>query len=95
MFGLILFIAAIVYNTFSVGFVASILYKWFILSYFPMFPEIGWIQFAGIFLFLNSIIPTTSVHLKEEYKLEHSEWFPYLSPWLLLFAAWIFKIIFL
>lgn len=97
MISLILFVAAIIYGAFSVGFVASILYKWFILSYFityfPNLPEIGWVQFACFWLFLNSILPVTSVHLKEQYKIEGSEWFPFLSPWLLLLVSWVFKII--
>jgi hypothetical protein len=96
---LIVSILLIIYSTFSIGFVASILYKWFIFSYFvtyfPNLPEIGWIQFACFYLFLNSILPTPSVHLKKEYTTEGSEWFPFISPWLLLLIAWIFKIIFL
>lgn len=52
---LIVSILLIIYSTFSIGFVASILYKWFIFSYFvtyfPNLPEIGWIQFACFYYF--------------------------------------------
>ena len=91
----VLIVGLVLYSSFSWGYVSSIIYKWFILSQFPELPLIQWWQFAGIMFFINCFIHDTTTHyLKDEVKdNSKSLTTSLLSPWLLLFGAWIFKTI--
>lgn len=92
---ILLIIALTLYNSFSWGYVASIIYKWFILSQFVNLPDIKWWQFSGIMFFINCFIHnTTSSYIKEE-NLDTSKGLrsSLILPWIVLLSAWIFKII--
>lgn len=97
LLGVILLVPILVlYTSFAWGYVASILYIWFILPIFPNAPELTWIQLASIMIFLNCFIKVSKTHIKEEYEDNSAQWTNMiLNPWLTLLGAWIFKIILL
>jgi hypothetical protein len=88
-------VGLVLYSSFAWGYVASVIYQWFILTQFPDLPAIHWWQFAGIMFFINCFIHTSNTHyFKKEVKDNTTGLFiALLSPWLLLFGAWIFKVI--
>lgn len=85
----------VIYGAFSWGYVASIIYAWFIIPTFPNAPELMWWQLAGIMFFVNCFVHNSSVHyMKDEYKDETNGFIVFfIGPWLTLLGAWIFKII--
>lgn len=89
----LLTIAIVLYNSFSWGYVASVIYKWFILTQFADLPSIEWWQFAGIMFFINCFIHnTTTFYLKDEVKdNKRGLILSLISPWMALLGAWIFK----
>jgi hypothetical protein len=95
VFAVLLIVGLVLYSAFAWGYVASIIYKWFILSQFTELPVITWWQFAGIMFFINCFIHTANTHyFKEEVKDNTTGLtISLLSPWLMLFGAWIFKVI--
>jgi len=83
------------YVSFSWGYVATIISAWFIQPLFPEFPVFTWLQFAGIMFFINCFTNHGSSQVKKEYKDETQNLITlFLSPWLLLFAAWILHLIY-
>ncbi len=94
VFTILAIVILVMYSSFSWGYVASIVYKWFILSQFTQLPQIQWWQFAGIMFFINCFIHNSTRHyLKDEVKNNKTGMVTsILSPWLLLFSAWLFKI---
>lgn len=82
----------VLYSSFSWGFVATIIYKWFVLPLFPQFPVLTWIQFAGIMFFINCFVHGFSQvsNIKKEYRDELNGFITLiLAPWLTLFGAYI------
>lgn len=86
----------IIYEAFSWGYVASVIYGWFILTTFPQAPVLTWIQLAGIMFLVNCFVHnTTTNYIKKEYKDEIvGLGTSLIAPWLTLLGAWIFKIFF-
>ena len=80
----------VLYSSFAWGYVATIIYSWFILPLFPNLPLFTWLQFAGIMMFVNCFIKLSANNIKKEYKDEQANWTNVLlNPWLALLAAWI------
>lgn len=97
VFTILLIPFLVLYLSFSWGFVASIIYSWFITPVFPNSPDLNWMQFAGIMFFINCFVhSSTSAYIKDECK-DSTNGFTtsVLSPWMLLLGAWIFKIVFI
>jgi hypothetical protein len=93
---LVLIPLLIIYSSFSWGYVASIIYSWFILPIFTNAPILTWVQLAGIMFLVNCFVHSdSSIHyMKKEVKNEYTGLTTsILSPWLTLFGAWIFKIL--
>jgi hypothetical protein len=93
--GIMLLIPLLVlYSTFSWGYVASIIYMWFVIPVFPEVPVLLWYQFAGFMLLFNCFNHKSSTTIKKEFKEKNIDIvMMFLSPWLTLLGAWIFKII--
>jgi hypothetical protein len=73
------------YLTLSWGFVATKVYAWFILSIFPMAPQLTLLHFIGIILFLGVLMPRASTHIKEEYRDKQAATISFIiAPWLTL-----------
>lgn len=94
---ILLFIGIIIYGAFAWGYVAYIIYDWFILSQFTELPVIYWWQFAGIMFFVNCFVHSTDLsYFKDEIKDTKKGLFNSLArPWMVLIGAWLFKIIIL
>jgi hypothetical protein len=84
-----------IYNSFSWGYVASIIYQWFILSQFTNLPDIKWWQFSGIMFFINCFIHIDNSSFIKEEMLDIWKGLKngIINPWITLLTAWIFKII--
>lgn len=83
----------VIYGAFAWGYVASVIYGWFILTTFPQAPVLTWVQLAGIMFLVNCFVHnTTTNYIKKEYKDETVA--SLIAPWLTLLGAWIFKIFF-
>lgn len=84
----------VIYSSFAWGFVASIIYNWYIITIFTNAPALNWLQLAGIMFFINCLIRYNTTNIKQEYKDYNILWLEtILNPWLTLLGAWIFKII--
>lgn len=80
----------VLYSSFAWGYVATVIYSWFILPLFPNLPLFTWLQFAGIMIFVNCFVKPSINNIKKEYKDEQANWTSILlNPWLALLAAWI------
>lgn len=94
LIGLFVVILFVFYQTFAWGYVASIIYAWFVIPTFPHAPVLTWTQLAGVMFLVNCFVhsDTSLSYLKSEYK-DNTNGFitSILSPWLTLFSAWIFK----
>ena len=88
-------IVGTLYSSFSWGYVASIFYSWFIMPNFETLPDLSWYHFAGIMFFVNCFYHNSTLsYIKDEFKDSTSGVInTVLSPWVLLFCAFIFKII--
>lgn len=90
----LIFVATVFYISFAWGYVASVIYSWFILPIFPDLPHFTWIQLAGIMFFVNCFVhsSTTHAYLKDEIKDKNKGIDAQLAaPWILLLGAWLFK----
>lgn len=92
-FGIV--IGLTLYSSFSWGYVASICYSWFIMPNFETLPDLNWYHFAGIMFFVNCFYHNSTLsYIKSEFKDSTSGVIAsIISPWILLFCAFIFKII--
>src|SRR5690606_39400609 len=69
IFTFLIIVAIVLYQSFSWGYVSSILYKWFILPFSPELPELTWIQLAGVMFFVTCFFhSSTTSYLKDEVK---------------------------
>ena len=86
----------VLYSSFAWGYVASIIYRWFILIIFPTAPHLTWIQLAGIMFLVNCFVHDSTITvLKDEIKDKKAMWINTLiRPWAVLLAASLFKTIF-
>lgn len=86
----------VIYQSFAWGYVASVIYTWFIIPTFPNVPELLWWQLAEIMFFVNCFVHDgTKNWIKKEYRDEtNGLWISLGNPWLLLLGAWIFKVVF-
>ena len=83
------------YNAFVWGFIASIMYQWFILPYFEL-PELHWWHFTGFMFMLNCFIHSDTHQFKDEVKdTKQGLIGMFINPWILLALAWLFKTIIL
>jgi hypothetical protein len=90
----LLIIGVVLYASFAWGYVASVIYEWVVLPTFPSLPILKWWQFSGMMFLVNTFVHSDLHHFKEEVKDKTTgSIIGILSPWLTLFAAWIFKII--
>ena len=85
--------AIIAYGTLTWALVFHKFYYWFILSAFPTFSVLTYVQCMGIILFLGVITRDKSDRIKKEYKDESYTKF-LIGPWIVLLVGWIFKLIF-
>ena len=93
---ILLIFGLLIYTTFAWGFVASIIYGWFVLPIFPDAPTLNWLELAGLMFVVRCFIHPPNDQIKDEYKDNTSSMITGLIlPWTLLFGAWLFKIIFL
>jgi hypothetical protein len=84
------------YSAFAWGYVASVVYQWFILPQFNDLPQIEWWQFAGIMFLVNCFVHSSTHYFKDEVKdPKNGAITSLLSPWILMASAWVFKIIIL
>jgi hypothetical protein len=92
---LILIPLLVIYQSFAWGYVALIIYNWFLLPTFTTLPVLTWQELAGIMFFINCFVHnTTTAYIKDEYKdSKGGLTISILAPWLTLLGAWIFKII--
>lgn len=86
------------YLSFAWGFVSYKLFNWFIIPSFLdkgiFLPEFGILSFIGFSLFINTLIRSSSIHIKSEYKDETTERFSiFFNPWLILLLTWFIKLI--
>lgn len=95
LLALLLIPIMVIYSAFSWGYVASIIYTWFILPTFPDAPTLLWWELAGIMFFINCFVHESAKDtIKKEYKEEYSGLIGVIiHPWLVLLGAWIFKIL--
>jgi hypothetical protein len=85
----------ILYSSFSWGYVATVLSNWFIIPLFPEFPQFTWIEYSGIMFFIDCFIHLPKTQVKDEYIDKTSQWVKLiLSPWIVLFGAWILHLIY-
>jgi hypothetical protein len=84
----------VLYSSFAWGYVASVIYSWFIIPTFPEAPLLTWVQLAGIMFLVNCFVKGSSTSIKKEYQDNSDVWTKViLHPWLTLLSAWIFKVI--
>ena len=89
LFVIVVVVAMLFYSALSWGFVASKFYVWFILPLFPMLPEINYIGFIGIMLFVAAIGYKNSVVIKDEYtNKEAGLTLLFISPWVVFACGW-------
>lgn len=83
----------ILYSSFSWGWVASVMMKWYIIPVFPDFPILSWMQLAGIMFFVQCFTYSPKTQVKDEYenKTAHTT-SVLLAPWLTLLCAWVFHL---
>jgi hypothetical protein len=83
----------IIYGAFSWGYVGHTLYMWFIIPHFPTLPTFSVIQFIGFMLFVNVMTNRSNgPHIKDEFKDQSAMYSTLiLSPWIMLFIAWLLK----
>ena len=95
IFAMGLVILLIAYSSFAWGYVASIMYKWFIISLFPTLPILLWWQFAGIMFFVNCFVHSGQTHNFKDDVLDKQKGITtnLLAPWISLLCAYIFKLI--
>lgn len=85
----------VIYSSFSWGYVATVIYSWFVLPLFPDLHVFTWLEFAGIMFFVSCFVSPPAKEIKDEYKDSVSIWAnAILNPWVLLLAAWIFHFIY-
>ncbi len=93
---ILIFSILMLYQSFAWGYVASVLYSWFVTSYFTEAPILYWWHFAGFMFIANCFIHSDTHHFKDEIKDKTTGAVSsIIAPWVLLFAAWVFKIIIL
>jgi len=93
---ILLFSIFILYQSFAWGYVASVLYNWFVLSYFAEAPTLYWWHFAGFMFITNCFIHADTHHFKDEIKDKTTGTVSsIIAPWVTLFSAWVFKTIIL
>lgn len=96
LIALIIFLIIIGYTSFSWGLVVHKFYYWFIIPMFPTWQHLDVIQFIGIMFFISCFHKNSTLIVKDEYRDEPKEWTLLIfAPWMLLFAGWVFKLIFL
>lgn len=66
LIGSLVVLGLMVYNSLIWGWLVHKLYLWFILSQFPNLPHITIVQFIGISLFLNALLPKSSMDTKSK-----------------------------
>ena len=92
---IVIYIPFLLYNTFAWGYVASIIYGWYVLPLSGLFPEMEWYQFAGIMFFVNCFVHTSNYQFKEDIVDTNKTISSYLlAPWLVLLGAYVFKLFF-
>ena len=58
--GIIAIPLLLIYNIFSWGYVATVIYQWFIVPIYPEAPPLTWMEFGGIMIFLDCFIHSTT-----------------------------------
>ena len=88
----ILHIILYIYLILSWGYIASISYRWYILSQFKDLPHFNTIEFGGFMIFVSVMKGVHIDHVKKEYKDDHFIQYSLmiLLPWLFLFFSYIF-----
>ena len=86
----------VLYSAFSWGFVATVLSGWFVIPLFPEFPQLSWIEFAGISLFISCFVIEPVNQIKDDCRVERPAILieMYLRPWLLLLISWFIHLIY-
>lgn len=84
----------VIYNAFAWGYVASVIYGWFLQTQFSVLPDMQWWQFAGIMFLINCFVHNGNYVFKNELKdTKNTVVGGLLGPWMTLFAAWLFNVI--
>lgn len=87
---LVLLFFAIIYSSWSWGFVAHKFYGWFVLTAIPSLPHFSTTEFIGFCLFISCITNKSQSSIKEEYEDKTKVWsYIILSPWVVLLCGWI------
>jgi hypothetical protein len=87
---LLLYPFLVLYNAFSWGYVASVLYTWFVVSVFPEIIVFKWWEFAGFMFFITCFTYKSNSSKVSVVSFSNS----ILNPWILLLSAWIFTFIY-
>jgi len=92
VFDLIIAMLVTIVSAFSYGWVALVMYRWFVLPIIG-WPHLSYSQMTGIIAFV-SVFFSKSTSIKEEYQLEASEMYlkSLLTPWVCLFVGWMVHI---
>lgn len=90
--GILIGFIFVLYSALAYGFVTDVYYDWFIVSRFSSLPDITYLQFVGITLFLYALYPKYGVSfIKPEYENNTTKWLHFiLGPWIMLLFGYLF-----